>query len=245
MDSGRDPGSVLVAIPTREREALVRHCLATAAEMELPPRSEIMVFDDASPSLDVAALMESQGLVPRLHANPTRLGASGTTVCIWRHFLGSRHEHLLILDSDMIANRTAVMDGLRLRERFEGLVTLYNSRLHPGVPIAEDVIVKWTVGNAGTFWTRPLAELVLEAFGDTKVVNVDDAYSRLLKSRHIAIVSPSRSRLQHLGTVGTNNRFFGQLEHGLNFRPDSKRQLLAIAAAYDDLMSRQDFYAPR
>jgi hypothetical protein len=245
MVSGLYPGSVLVAVPTHERETLVRHCLATAAEVELPAQSEIMVFDDASANLDVAALMESEGLAPRLHVNPARLGATGTTVSIWRHFLGSGHQHLLILDSDMIANRTAVMDGLRLREKFEGLVTLYNSRLHPGVPIAEDTIVKWTVGNAGTLWTKALAELVLEAFGDAKVVNVDDAYSRLLRSRNIAIVSPTRSRLQHLGTVGMNNRYFGQLEHGLNFRPDSERQMLAIAAAYDDLMSRQDFYAPR
>ena len=245
MESGLHPGSVLVAVPTHEREVLLRHCLATAAEMERPPGSEIMGFDDASPSLDVAALMESQGLPIRLQVSPARLGASGMTVHIWRHFLDSRHEHLLILDSDMIANRTAVMDGLRLRERFDGLVTLYNSYMHPGVPIAEDVIVKWTVGNAGTFWTRPLAELVLEAFGNTDVVNVDAAYSRLLKSRRIAIVSPSRSRLQHLGTIGTNNRFFGRLEHGLNFQPDSECQMLAIAAAYDDLMSHQDFYAPR
>jgi hypothetical protein len=234
--------SALIAIPTYERETLLRHCLGTAAEMELPPGSEIAVFDDASPSLDVGQSMQEAGLPPILWRSGQRRGASGVTYEIWRRFLGGSHPHLLILDSDMIANRSALMDGLRLREGFAGLITLYNSRLHPGSPAGEDRVLKQHVGNAGTLWTRALALKVLQAFGSEVHANVDDAYSRLFSSRQIPMLAPRRSRLQHLGIAGTNNRYFGELEHGLNFQPDSERQLRAIAATYDELMARQDFY---
>lgn len=237
--------SALIAIPTYEREPLVRHCLATAAEMALPPGSEIVVFDDASPSLDVAALMREAGLPVRCRRGSVRRGPSQTSGEIWRDFLAGSHRHLLILDSDMIANRSALVDGLRLRDGFDGLVSLYNSRNHPGVAAGEDRLVKRKVGNAGTLWTRPLAELVLaELCEDAAIVNIDDAYSDLFAQRGVPIVVPERSRLQHLGVVGTNNRYFGNLEHGLNFHPDSERQMLAILAVYDELMSRQQDYVP-
>ena len=235
--------SVLIAIPTYEREALVRHCLSTAAELALPPGSEIVVFDDASPTLDVEALMHEFGLPVVCRRSEARLGPSRTSCSIWRHFLDGRHRHLLILDSDMIANRSAMIDGLRLRESFDGLISLYNSRNHPGVPGGQDRLAKRTVGNAGTLWTRPLAERVLAEFGsDERIVNIDDAYCTLFARQGIPIVAFERSRLQHLGIVGTNNRYFGGLEHGLGFRPDSERQATAILAVYDELMSRQEDY---
>lgn len=235
--------TVLVAIPTHEREPLVRHCLLTAAELALPQGSEIVVFDDASPTLDVEALMREAGLPVLARRSETRVGASRTSCSIWLAFLEGRHRHLLILDSDMIANRTAVVDGLRLRDGFDGLVSLYNSRNHPGAPGGEDRLLKQTVGNAGTLWTRPLAELVLaELSGNSAIVNVDDAYCTLFGQRRIPIVAFERSRVQHLGIVGTNNRYFGGFEHGLGFRPDSERQTRAILDVYDELMSRQEDY---
>jgi hypothetical protein len=234
--------SALIAIPTFERETLVKHCLATAAEIALPAGGEVMVFDDASPSLDVGRMMGEAGLPVLCQRGAERRGPSGTACRIWKHFVESRHEHLLILDSDMIANRSALADGLRHRERFDGLITLYNSHNHPGRPDGDDRLVKRTVGNAGTLWTRPLAELVLSHLGDGSWVNIDDAYCDLFAAQGVPVMSVCRSRLQHLGIVGTNNRFFGELEHGLFFQPDADRQKEAILAIYDELMCRQNAY---
>lgn len=238
--------SVLIGIPTYERASLVRYCLATAAELDLPPGSEIVVFDDASPTLDAEALMREANLPTLVQRSAARQGPSRTSCGIWRHFLAGEHSHLLILDSDMIANRSAVRDGLRLRDGFEGLVSLYNSRNHPGIADGEDRVAKRTVGNAGTLWTRPLAEAVVAELGaDSAIVNIDDAYCTLFERRGIPIVALARSRVQHLGIVGTNNRYFGNFEHGLGFCPDSEPQVQAILSVYDELMSRQqDYVAP-
>ena len=91
--------SALVAIPTYERETLVRHCLSTAAELVLPPGSEVVVIDDASPAMDVEGLMREAGLPVLCHRAPAQLGPSRNSCAIWRHFLDGRHRHLLILDS--------------------------------------------------------------------------------------------------------------------------------------------------
>jgi hypothetical protein len=187
-------------------------------------------------------MMRAAGLPAQCHHSSMRLGTHQMTCCIWDYFLCSSHDHLLFLDSDMIANRSAVGDGLRYRKNFDGLLTLYNSRMHPGSPAGEDRLSKRKVGNAGTFWTKPLSQLVLDALRNYKFANIDDAYSDLLADMDVPIISVERSRLQHLGIVGLNNRYFGEMEHGLFFQADSLRQLEAIAATYDDLMREQEFY---
>jgi hypothetical protein len=186
--------------------------------------------------------MREAGLPPQYWRSPEQLGTHRMTCHVWSHFLRSAHQHLLFLDSDMIANRTALSDGLRYRANFEGLLTLYNSRMHVGEPAGEDRLFKRKVGNAGTLWTRPLSQLVLAEFEDHSFANIDDAYCDFLTARGVPIISVNRSRLQHLGITGLNNRYFGELEHGLFFRADSERQLEAIAATYDDLMHRQELF---
>jgi len=234
--------SALIAIPTFERESLLKHCLATAAEIELSSGSMVMVFDDASETLEIEDLMRSAGLPAHYSRGSQRRGTHHMTCSIWEHFLSSPHEHLLFLDSDMIANRSAITDGLQHLKGFDGLLSLYNSRMHPGRPAGEDRLIKRTVGNAGTLWTRPLSQLVLEKLSSRSVANIDDAYCTLMGTLGVPIVSVQRSRLQHLGIVGLNNRYFGDMEHGLCFQADSPLQMEAIAATYDDLMRRQDFY---
>lgn len=235
---------ILVAIPVHERGALVRHCLRTAAELVLPAGGEIMVLDDASPTLDVPALIAETGLRCRYERMPQRLGADAMVRQIWRQFLESGHAHLLFLDSDMVANRDAVTVALQLAGRFDGLLSLYNSLVHPGQAIDDDLVGKPVIGNAGTLWSRELVAMV-EAATDPEGWAIDHAYCRVLAERGIPIAVTARSRVQHIGIYGTNNRHFGWLEHGQGFLPDSLAQWQALGFVYDDLMSRQrDFLPP-
>ncbi|HEV2518490.1 MAG TPA: glycosyltransferase [Devosia sp.] len=234
----------LVAIPVHQRGDLVRHCFATVAELELPGGSEVVVFDDQSPTLDVPGLVRTTRLVCRLERSTTRLGADGMVAHIWRHFLDSSHETLLFLDSDMIANRDAVTVGLRLAGRFDGLVSLYNSTMHPGTPLNRELLSKATVGNAGTFWSRRHAQLALDGVGN-EVSAIDFAYCRLFERLGIPIATPTQSRLQHLGIIGFNNRYYGNLDHGIGFVPDAPAQWHAIGYVYNELMTRQsEFLRP-
>jgi hypothetical protein len=234
--------SVLIAVPACERGDLLKHCLATLAEMSRPAGGEVMVFDDASRSLDVETLMQDAGLPILCYRSPRRLGASAMVCRIWEHFLRGHHEHLLFVDSDMIANTSALIDGLKYRESFDGLITLYNSWLHAGQRDGPDRLIKRRIGNAGTFWTRALCEFVHSQLREASLDHIDDTYSQLLAAQQIPILSVQRSRLQHLGILGSNNRFFGELEHGLFFQPDSVRQMEAIVAIYDNLMCRQKLF---
>lgn len=234
----------LVAIPVHQRGDLVRHCFATVAELELPEGSEVVVFDDLSPTLDVPTLIKATRLECRFERSTVRLGADRMVSQVWRHFLDSGHDTLLFLDSDMIANRDAVTVGLRLASQFDGLLSLYNSTMHPGTPLNRELQRKSTIGNAGTFWSRRHAQLALDGAGDV-VSAIDFAYGRLFEKLGIPIAAPTQSRLQHLGIVGFNNRYYGDLDHGIGFVPDAPAQWHAIGYVYNELMTKQrEFLRP-
>jgi hypothetical protein len=233
---------VLVAIPVYERADLVRHCFATAAELLLPDASEIIVYDDASPTIDVASLMLEAGLTAGLDRLPLRRGASGVITHVWRSFLESRHEHLLFLDSDMIINRDAVTSGLGQLAGFDGLLTLYNSILHAGQSCGSDLVSKPLVGNAGTLWRRSHALSALRGVGGQPFI--DDRYCELFQSLGVPIASVKQSRVQHLGISGENYHTFGGLDHGTGFVPDSPAQYTALVFAHDHLLSSQKAFLP-
>jgi hypothetical protein len=234
--------AVLIAIPVHERERLFRFCLSTVAEMVLPEGSQIVVFDDASQNFDVGAVAAEMLPGTETRRSAFRLGADAACYLIWSHFLGSGCSHLLMLDSDLIANRHAVADGLKALQSFDGLLSLYNSRRHPAIAANGDLVLKRRLGNAGTLWTQALVRLVRQ---DMDAGNcLDDRYSTFLNERGIRLAAFERSRVQHLGHEGLNNQYFGDLEHGVNFRPDGPAQFDAITAIYDDLLSRQALFLP-
>ncbi|MFA6155827.1 glycosyltransferase family 2 protein [Mesorhizobium sp.] len=233
---------VLIAITVHERAELVRHCFATAAELILPEGSEIVVHDDASPTLDTARLISDAGLSASLERMPVRKGASGMITEVWRSFLASHHEHLLFLDSDMIINRDAVGAGLEQLAGFEGLLSLYNSILHAGDAVGPDLVSKRRIGNAGTLWNRSLVRLALERVGGKPYI--DDRYCELFNAMKVPLAATTRSRVQHLGIHGENYHPYGGLDHGSGFVPDSPAQSAALVYAHDHLLSRQQAFLP-
>ncbi len=233
---------ILVVIPVYERGPLVRHCFASAAELELPAGGEILVIDDMSPTLDAPRLIAETGLTCRYERMAERLGADPMVRHIWERFLKTGHAHLLILDSDMVANRDAVTSGLRLAGQFDGLLSLYNSIAHDGEAIDNELVEKRTIGNAATLWSRQLVARALDLTGSFEGRGIDFAYCRAFEEHGIRIAATARSRVQHIGIYGTNNQYFGMLEHGLGFVPDSPAQWQAINFVYDHLMRRQQDY---
>jgi hypothetical protein len=162
---------------------------------------------------------------------------------VWRHFLDGDHESLLFLDSDMITNRDAVTVGLRFAGRFDGLLSLYNSTMHPGTPLDGELLRKSTVGNAGTLWSRRHAQMALDSVGEATAI--DFAYCRSFEKLGIPIAVSAQSRLQHIGIIGLNNRYYGNLDHGIGFLPDAPAQSHAIGYVYNELMAKQrDFVRP-
>ncbi len=240
-DPGASRASVLVAIPVHNRPRLVGHCLATATALILPPGSEILVIDDASTDPAIPALLAGVAAQTRQLRGDRSTGPAGPITEAWRQLLAGPHQVLFCLDSDMIANRRAVLDGLAALDGFEGLLSLYNSTMHPDSgPASGERVPKPDLGNAGTLWTRRLVELVSAEIPAGPFI--DDRYSALLARRGIPMAAMVRSRVQHLGIEGSNNRFFGTIDYGVGFVPDSTEQLQAMAETLDLLLSSQSYY---
>ena len=233
--------SVLIAIPAHERERLVRFCLATVARMERPAGSELLLIDDACRTFDPVAAAADAGLTVTLQRHGFRVGADATTWLAMTRLGSSEHSHLLFVDSDMVVNTTALSDGLALLAHYDGLLSLYNSMMHEGLESEGEIVRKRALGNAGTLWRRDLVELVLK--GLPPGAYLDDRYCTFLGERGIPVASVARSRMQHLGFEGSNNRYFGKLEHGIGFVPDEAHQTAALLSVYDDLLMRQAYFA--
>jgi len=237
----RSRESVLVAIPVHDRPRLVAHCLATATALVLPPGSEILVIDDASTDPAIPALLAGVATRTRQLRRDRSTGAGGAIVDVWTRFLAGPHQALFCLDSDMIANRTAVVDGLAVLSGFAGLLSLYNSTMHPDLgPVSGPRVAKPRLGNAGTLWTRRLVELVAAEIPAGP--RIDHRYSELLARRGIPMAATTRSRVQHLGIEGSNNRYFGMIDYGIGFVPDSAEQSRALAETLDLLLGNQAYY---
>lgn len=222
----------------------MRRCFTTVADMHRPAGTRVIIFDDHSQTFDVTALAGGLGLDAECRRQPFRIGADAMIYLIWLTFLSGNEQHLLMLDSDMISNRSALVDGLALVQAFDGLLSLYNSVQHPPIGQSGELVFKDRLGNTGTLWTRDLVAMVKQdcPMGG----NLDDRYCRFLKDRGVQLACTARSRVQHLGIEGTNNRYFGEIEHGRGFVPDGAPQWQALAETYDDLMSRQaHFTSPR
>ncbi|SFZ82816.1 Glycosyl transferase family 2 [Devosia enhydra] len=230
--------SILVAIPSYERPELLGYCINTACELKSDEPYEIVIFDDASPTLDLEAFVRKGRL--SVSRSETNVGPSGTISRIWRHFLTSRHEYLFFLDDDLIANTDALAVGMARLASQSGLLSLYNSTMHTGVSVAPDLLEKQRLGNAGTFWTRDLVALALRELEGQD--HIDNRYSGLFAARGIPMLATVQSRVQHLGIKGRHNWRFGQLEHGLGFEPDSESQMRALCRTYDVLMTHQADY---
>lgn len=235
--------SALVAIPVHERPALVRRCLATVADLQLPEGGRVVLFDDCTQSFSPAEMAVELGVVADHERQPFRIGADAMIYLIWSVFLFGTDEYLLILDSDMIANTRALTDGIALVQHYDGLLSLYNSIRHPVRRIAGELAYKDRLGNAGTLWTRALVSLVRAGLDAGNYL--DDRYSFFLRQKGISLAATTRSRVQHLGLEGKNNRYFGEIDHGAGFVPDSPSQWQGVLQTYDDLMTRQHHFLGR
>jgi hypothetical protein len=73
---------------------------------------------------------------------------------------------------------------------------------------------------------------------------IDVRYSALFARRGIEMAAMARSRLQHLGIEGTNNRYFGMIDYGIGFAPDAEGQSRALVETLDLLLGNQAHFLP-
>jgi len=234
---------LLIAIPFYNRTRLLVHCLATLAALKGRNRAQFSIYLDVGFDAKAANLIPDRLPEASVFHMSGRGGASGVM-----HKMISDHaqcaepnSRMLLLDADMIVRTDLIDTILDIPLRHDMLVSVYNSNLHlPHHSSAARFLHKSRLGATGTLWTTELAQFVVNNV--PAQTHYDDRFCEFLNQERTLMCCTSISHVQHLGIAGSNNGYFGKLDHGLNYTPDGPEQLIAISEVFSELMSNQSCY---
>ena len=230
-----------IAITTFNRRVELESCLACLALAHGLPAWTIRICDDASSEYDIAEVVAHSGLPATVSRNPRNLGCDYNTVDLLKSCLSSGADRVFVLDSDMIVMTDIFRFIDRVFDRTDGVLSVYNSVLHPVAgDIDNDLVRKNSIGGGATVWDAGVLCDFMTRLDDPRSWDwrmcdfAAESGVRLCVARH--------SRAQHVGIGGVNNVCFGELEYGIGFEPQHSRHTAAMAMALDVLMQDQLLY---
>lgn len=228
----------LIAVPVFDRPGALTHCLRTLAKARGLENWTVVAFDDASQLLTPQQISELAPFAIKTIRADKRRGADGNVAAILRYAGENRFDRVFILDSDMIVASDALARIDAYHEASDGILSLYNSRMHETLgPASQGLVAKKEIGWGGCVFS---GELALELCnGPLKDGGNDWDASRYLTQTGRRLLATERSYVQHLGLYGQFNPRFGLLDYGAGFRPDHPDQFQALVQYLDTLMLEQ------
>lgn len=212
------PRSLAIGIPVHNRRPLVEFNAFSLSRMEVPQGFDLrlIVLDDASTEFKSDFL---RGIYPA-HAKVIRRdvhsgGADLATVDLLGRLVAEDTDAVMILDSDFIMRADIVRAIAEYLPCTDGLLSLFNTDSHRVHQEHGALLLKRTIGAAGTVWTRSLAAQVLDNVpgGD----NWDWRFCEYLRGRGTRIFCLRNSALQHLGFADGQNSNLRRGDFGNGF----------------------------
>ena len=223
---GAESPSVLLGISTFNRKEIVALSARSLGHAENLSRVDLLVIDDVSTEYDLDYLQSIYPARTQLIRQATPCGtASAVAHLLMQSFLRSEHSTLIILDSDLLVAKDFLNLALEMLPRTQGLLSLLHAHTHPGRP-AGDLLIKDSVGFAGTVWTRELIREVMEKVPVSSYF--DDDICAYLRKENREIYSLRESAVQHIGLSAGENSTFTSADYGLSFKDTSWYNLSAI-----------------
>jgi hypothetical protein len=208
---------VAIGIPTYNRRGLVEACGVSLCSAVGVHDAEIIVIDDCSSEFDIEFL---RGVFPKGASIARREtnsgGADYALYKMLKTLLETGADILIVLDSDMIVSRDFIDRAVALLPKTDGLLSLYNSHKHLGVHACESLMLKNSIGAAGSAWSKELlSELIANVPFETYY---DWAFSRYIVKTGKRIMSVRNSCVQHTGlSEGQHAASFLQTDFGIGF----------------------------
>jgi hypothetical protein len=224
---GPRPADVLIGITTRNRGEIVARAAFSLGQAERIGEARLLVIDDASTEYGIDFL---RGLYPPGTEFTRRETPSGSASFAARYlmetFLQREEAVLLCLDSDLVVAPDFLLRACAELPRTEGLLSLFHAHSHPGVE-QDGLLLKKSVGFAGTVWTRALAREVMAVVPASDQLDWD--VCRYLERVNRRIYCLPHSAVQHIGLTFGQFSSFVHADHGLSFRDNSWYNLSAQA----------------
>lgn len=189
--------------------------------------SSILVIDDASTEYDIEALRPLFPPHAEFIRRPVNSGRADYAAHeLMRVFREERTEDILVcLDSDLLVAEDIIATLQDAFPRTDGLLSLLNAPSHPGT-LRDGLLVKRSVGFAGTAWSRAVVAEVLEHVKPSPRYDWDICEHLVAQGREIFCLP--HSAVQHLGFAQGQNSHFLRADYGLGFTDTNWWNISAI-----------------
>jgi len=176
----------------------------------------ILVIDDASTDYDLDALRPLFPPHAEFIRRPVNSGRADYAAHeLLRVFREERTEDVLVcLDSDLLVAEDVIATLQAAFPRTDGLLSLLNAPSHPGT-LRDGLLVKRSVGFAGTAWSRDVVADVLGHVKPSPRYDWDISEHLVATGREIFCLPDSA--VQHLGFAQGQNSHFLRADYGLSF----------------------------
>jgi glycosyltransferase involved in cell wall biosynthesis len=244
--------NVTVAITTFNRLDYLEKMRASLYETKGLRNANIRVYDDCSTEYDerhLVSLFPDARTILRARRNR---GCDENLRQAMLDFLSTKDDIFVVADSDLIFNPEWLTFLQRHFQETDGIMSLYNSCLHPpleDVMVGETLFVrKDAIGAAGSAMNRAVVKAITKSLKASS--HIDWKFSDILQAKGIRLLTSKRSYVQHIGVHGTFNLGF-KTDFGLNFLAGSatneaimtaytEELLLTISRAPENLVSKTD-----
>ena len=152
---------VAIGVPTYNRRHLVELNAASLCSSSIPPGTALIVVDDVSTAYDVEFL---RSIYPKFADIRRRSESSGDSSFasrdVMRQLLETDADALLLLDWDFLVSSNFLAAGVALLPKTDGVLSLFNTPNHPVIGSRGPVVLKQSIGCAGSLWRRDIAARV-------------------------------------------------------------------------------------
>jgi hypothetical protein len=188
---------VSVMMTTHDRLNLLDRTITSYINTDSRP-ARLFVFDDASKdskSVETILARIPESVLIRFHDNA---GCALHHLRALRWMFDSGARKVLVLDSDCLFVDKWYETAQQMAGR-DDLVSLFNSKLHPGVPIIGNLVLKKDIGGLGMMLPRAMWDGYLKDEIPERDTNWDCLLCRKLEHDGKPVYACSPSLLQHIG----------------------------------------------
>ncbi len=241
--------NITVAVATYNRADYLEYLATSLQESVDINRIHLRIYDDHSTRLSRSQIAAIVPFATEIVVRPVNLKADRNMKVIFEDFLKTEDDLLLLCDSDLILRPGWLDLLLELMPQTDGVLSLYNSRLHPFLDEQPDVPTsrfgsKRELGGAGCAFSRRRVEDIVDEFAGLENCEAFDwAWSAFLRQKRFRLCCVYDSYIQHIGVIGQNNH--GRLsayDYGLNFYPESRANQQILIRFIDSLFQSQEMW---
>jgi hypothetical protein len=187
-------------------------------ESDLSTNHHIRIYDDGSTEYNACELREMFPTAVSVVRNKVNLKADKNIYQMYYDFVKREEGYFFNADSDIIFNKNWLNISMELITKTKGVLSLFNSNGHREDEVIDcDLLIKKTVGSAGTLFTKERLQELLEYFNSMDIVKgFDWHWSEYFTCNNIPIFCVRESLVQHIGYKGQNSGYFFDL--GRNYK---------------------------